>query len=407
MYNIYIKEKKEEEEKVKKKQQSLYIDSPKYKRERDIMANSYNKRINDYIIENVKNNDNIIKIQDYKSTFYHPKKDFIKINEKKNIGKKDFYQNKNNIEKINKSLEFNKQFNVSKTSFINKIKNDISIKSPKSHSNINKSNIINSEINFNKILSSIMNKKYIGSENNNCQFNKDIYNLKNNFYQKYLRNKSDNNLFDDYLNINLDNKKLYINQKFKISKNSIKNKSFLSPQHNINNNTFINRLSKIKIKKKFDNHHTNFKSVMRIANNIKDLSINNYNSISERKKKINNKEMILPIKHYIKFINPNKIKKKEKGELGNIDILKKIAFDKDYFDSQKEECDEIISDLDIKNLNNEYFDFGIPQEDLIIIENKQYNIKKDINLLAKKVLRKYNIIQKPNSKILKLEKINK
>jgi hypothetical protein len=146
---------------------------------------------------------------------------------------------------------------------------------------------------------------------------------------------------------------------------------------------------------------------MRIANNLENLSINNYNSLSERKISNKNKEIKIPTNHYIKFVNPNKIKKIKKDELGNIDILKKIAFDKDYFDSQKEECDEIISDLDIKNLNNEYFDFGIPQEDLIIIENKQYNIKKDINLLAKKVLRKYNIIQKPNSKILKLEKINK
>ena len=402
MYNIYIKEKKEEEEKERKKQQNLYIDSPKYKRERDIMVNSYNKRINDYIIENIKNNNNNIKIQEYKSPIYHPRNDFIKVNEKKKIGKKFSCQNKYNIEKINKSLELNKQFNTSKTSFMNKIKNDISIKSLILYSNNNKSNIINSEINFNKILSSIMNKEYVGSENNNIQFEKDINSLKNDFCQNFLRNKSDSNLLDDFFNNKSENKRFYFNKKYKkISKNSLKNNSFLSPQHKINNNPFIKRLSQIKIKKNLVNHHTKFKSVMRIANNLENLSINNYNSLSERKINNKNKEIKIPTNHYIKFVNPNKIKKIKKDELGNIDILKKIAFDKDYFDSQKEETEEIISNVELLNLNNEHSDFGIPQEDTIIIENKQYNIKKDINLLAKKVLGKYNVIKKTKSKIIK------
>ena len=402
MYNIYIKEKKEEEEKIRKKQQNLYIDSPKYKRERDIMVNSYNKRINDYIIENAKNNNNNIKIHEYKSPIYHPRNDFIKVNEKKIVGKKLCYQNKNNIQKISKSLELNKQFNVSKISFMNKIKNDISIKP---YSNVNKSNIINSEINFNKILSSIMNREYVGSENNNIQFDKDINSLKKNFCEKFLRNKSDSNLFDDFLNNKSENKRFNLNKKYqKISKNSIKNNSLLSPQHKINNNPFLNRISKIKIKikKNVDNHHSKFKSVMRIANNLKDLSLNNYNSTSERKIKSQNKEIKIPTNHYINFLNPNKIKKIKKDELGNIDILKKFAFDKDYFDSQKEESDEIMSDLEIFNMNKDQIDFGIPQEDKIIIENKQYNIKKDINLLAKKVLGKYNVIKKTNSKIIKI-----
>ena len=83
MFNLYIKEKQEKEEKEKKREQKFYINTPKYLNNRKKLANSYQKRLNEYIIETIKNkNENII-IKDYKTPIFHPRIDYQKENENK------------------------------------------------------------------------------------------------------------------------------------------------------------------------------------------------------------------------------------------------------------------------------------------------------------------------------------
>ena len=51
MFNLYIKEKQEKEEKEKKREEKFYINTPKYLKNREKLANSYQKRLNEYIIK--------------------------------------------------------------------------------------------------------------------------------------------------------------------------------------------------------------------------------------------------------------------------------------------------------------------------------------------------------------------
>jgi hypothetical protein len=123
MFNLYIKEKQEKEEKEKKREENFYINTPKYLKNREKLANSYQKRINEYIIETIKNKNENIK--DYKTPIFHPRIDYQKENENKLNDKKGFYFKNKKIEleriehhnlKKNKSTTSNNSININNDS---------------------------------------------------------------------------------------------------------------------------------------------------------------------------------------------------------------------------------------------------------------------------------------------------
>ena len=389
MFNLYIKEKQEKEEKEKKREQKFYINTPKYLKNREKLANSYQKRLNEYIIETIKNkNENII-IKDYKTPIFHPRIDYQKENENKLNDKKGFYFKNKKIE-LERIEHHNLKKNKSTTS-----NNSININNDSNDLNFN-----NSEINFNNILNSIIHKDYIGDKNNS-KFNKDLNNFDNNFYQKYFKNKSDSELIKN----NCNNSKEEIKSKFLkeinlFPKRKLTKMNSLIRKRNINNNQLILNKNLTPQFQKKKSYNTKFKSILRVANNILDLSKNNSKLKKIKEKNEENKKIKIPKLNYLKFKNPNIIKEK-KDILGDINELKKFAFDKSFFDTNKETQNIFFSHIDLINWHLEHSEYGIPQKDKIIIGNHEYNIKKDMNILAMEVLGKYNVVKINKDKILK------
>ena len=317
------------------------------------------------------------------------KKIFDETNKSNNTYEESLKINKNNNKitnnsKVKKNIEEN-SFNYLINSYINKP--NYSILKSMNNEKIEK-NIIDDELSESNIVYKLKNKNYkdeIAKENsiiinNNIQINNYNYITKGpNEYNYYYNNSQQNISERENTNMNIDN---YINKKYFNMNNTNK----------INNYYLLNKISKLKNKRKVNFKKNNFLGKNNVEN-IKDKENEKENKINN-----NNVEFISTIKKMENFKN-NKEKNKNFLNLGSFETY----FDYSSYSRRKNEDlankkdYNIVKSINYKNssyIENNENNFGKINNNLLFRMNdklNKFNKELDISERYRKVNSEFNL----------------